>query len=339
MEVLAISSILLVTLLFAINNRSVDSMIPTLSLLGVATIRLIPAFNAINTTLASMRKTKVSFNLTVNELTILEKYKDKKNSFQFSEKKENKLLDKKGRFLNKNIELKNISYQYPNSNTNVLKNISFTIKSGSSVAIIGSTGSGKTTLTNIILGLLKPTSGEVMVDGNNINEDCLIWQKQIGYIPQDIYLIDDTIKKNVAFGISDKDIDENKIKNSIKLAQLNDFISSLPSGLDTIVGDRGTKLSGGQLQRVGIARALYRKTEVLVLDEATSSLDMETEKKLIKDIELVANNNTSITVTHRLSTIKNCDKIFLLSDGELIDQGNFDELAFRNNELFTINKL
>ena len=129
------------------------------------------------------------------------------------------------------------------------------------------------------------------------------------------------------------------VKNSIKLAQLNDFISSLPSGLDTIVGDRGTKLSGGQLQRVGIARALYRKTEVLVLDEATSSLDMETEKKLIKDIELVANNNTSITVTHRLSTIKNCDKIFLLSDGELIDQGNFDELAFRNNELLTIKKL
>ena len=339
MEVLAIFSILLVTLLFAINNRSIDNMIPTLSLLGVATIRLIPAFNAINTTLAVMRKTAVSFNLTVNELTILEKYKDKKNSFQFSEKKEDKLLVKKGRFLNKNIELKNISYQYPNSSKNVLKNISFTIKSGSSVAIIGPTGSGKTTLANIILGLLKPTSGEVMIDGKNIDKDYLIWQKQIGYIPQDIYLIDDTIKKNVAFGISDKDIDENKIKNSIKLAQLNDFISSLPSGLDTIVGDRGTKLSGGQLQRVGIARALYRKTEVLVLDEATSSLDMETEKKLIKDIESVANNNTSITVTHRLSTIKNCDKIFLLSNGELIDQGNFDELTSRNNELMTIKKL
>ena len=181
--------------------------------------------------------------------------------------------------------------------------------------------------------MLEPTNGQVIVGGKNINTDYRLWQNQIGFIPQDIYLIDDTIRRNIAFGISNSDIDEEKIQRSIKLSQLKDFISDLPLGLDTTIGNRGIRLSGGQLQRVGIARALYRKTRLLIFDEATSSLDIETERKLIKDIEGLRNDNTLIIVTHRLSTIRNCDRIFLFSEGNLIDQGKFDELVQRHQEL------
>ena len=160
-----------------------------------------------------------------------------------------------------------------------------------------------------------------------------MWQKQIGYIPQDIYIIDDTIRRNVAFGISDHDIDEESVKRSVKLAQLSDFILSLPQGFNTFVGNRGIRLSGGQRQRLGIARALYRKSKILVLDEATSSLDIETEKRLIEDIESLGGNYTIIIVTHRLSTIKNCDDVILLSKGKLIDQGKFDDLVLRHQNL------
>ena len=275
-----------------------------------------------------MRSSIVSFDLIINELKNLEKYTYEKNN-------DIKINKSKHKPFNKVIELKNISYKYPETNKDILKNISLVIKSKSSIGIIGSTGAGKSTLINVLLGLLEPSYGQVLVDGNNINENYLMWQKQIGYISQDIYLIDDTIRRNIAFGIADDDIKEENVNRSIKLAQLNKFISDLPLGLDTVVGDRGIRLSGGQRQRIGIARALYRETEILVLDEATSSLDVETEKKLIQDIESLKGNYTFIIVTHRLSTIKNCEKIILLSNGEIVDSGNFDELVLRHKELKT----
>ena len=162
-----------------------------------------------------------------------------------------------------------------------------------------------------------------------------MWQKKIGYISQDVYLVDDTVKRNIAFGLPDNVIDDDRIKLSLKLAQLDDFISNSPNGLNTVVGDRGIRLSGGQRQRIGIARALYRKSKILILDEATSSLDIETEKKLIDDIESLSGNYTIIVVTHRLSTIKNCDDVILLSEGKLIDQGKFDDLFLRHQNLKT----
>ena len=328
LEILGIISILLVTILFVINGKSADSMISTLALLGVATIRMLPAFTLASTRLVSMRSSIVSLDLIINELKNLDKYTYEKNN-------DIKINKSKHKPFSKVIELKNISYKYPETNKDILKNISLVIKSKSSIGIIGSTGAGKSTLINILLGLLKPSYGQVLVDGNNINENYLMWQKQIGYISQDIYLIDDTIRRNIAFGIADDDIKEENVNRSIKLAQLNKFISDLPLGLDTVVGDRGIRLSGGQRQRIGIARALYRETEILVLDEATSSLDVETEKKLIQDIESLKGNYTLIIVTHRLSTIKNCEKIILLSNGELVDHGNFDELVLRHDALKT----
>lgn len=325
MEIFAVITILLVALLFISSGKSIETMIPFLGLLGIATIRVIPSFGSITNTLGKMRRSIVSFNLIVKELEDLEIYGKNKKNFN--------LTNEKDLFSKKNIEIKNVSYEYPNSKTKILKNISLTIKSGNYIAIIGKTGSGKSTLANIMIGLLEPSEGEICAGTNNIKNNYLMWQKRIAYIPQDVYLIDDTIKRNVAFGISDKEIDEEKVKNSIKLAQLSDFIKDLPSGLNTLVGDRGIRISGGQRQRLGIARALYRNSEILVLDEATSALDLETEKKLIKDIESLRSDFTLIAVTHRLSAIKNCDEVFLLSNGQLIDKGDINQLILRNKEL------
>ena len=321
LEVLGVIIILLVTILFASSNRSAEDIIPTLGLLGAATLRMLPSFNNITTHLNSMRGSSVSFNLIVRELMNLEKYSSQKNSLD-------KRNEKEFSFLEKDIELRNINYKYPNSDKIVLKNLNLQIQSGSSIGIIGSTGVGKSTLVDIILGLLKPVKGKVLVDGKDIsvNNNCLNWQNQIGYIPQDIYLIDDTIKRNIAFGLPDNEINENDIKRSIELAQLSNFVSSLPQKIETIIGDRGIRLSGGQRQRIGIARALYRNSKILIFDEATSSLDIETEKAIVDCIDKFKGKVTLIVITHRIQTLKNFKKIYVIKDGIVVDGGSFQNI-------------
>lgn len=326
LEILGVIIILLVTVLFVVNDRSMDTMIPTLGLLGAATIRMLPSFNTIASQLASMRGSYVSFDLVVQELIKLEKYVNKKNNFKI-----NKLVTKD--ILNKSIELKNITFKYPDTEKEILKKLSLKILPGSSVGIIGATGSGKSTLVDIILGLLPPSDGQVLVDGNNINIDNnhLAWQSQIGYIPQDIYLIDDTIKRNIAFGIDDHEIREEDIERAIKLAQLSKFVSDLPLQLNTIIGNRGIRLSGGQRQRIGIARALYRKSKILVFDEATSSLDIETEKAIVDCIENLDGKVTLIVITHRLQTLKNFKNIYFIKQGLITDHGSYKEIIENKN--------
>ena len=326
MEIFAVITILIITLFLLSGGGSIDNMLPMIGLLGIATIRIMPSFNVMALTLTKMRRSIVSFDVVLNELKKLEKLSSKVVDFK-------KSLPANNLFEKKDIELKNITYQYPNSNKKVLKNITFNIKSGNYIAIIGKTGSGKSTLASIILGLLDPTEGQIIVNNYDIKENYLAWQKKIGYISQDIYLLDASIKRNVAFGVLDKEIDDSKVNSCIRLAQLDDLIQNLPLGFNSMVGDRGVRISGGQKQRIGIARALYRKSEVLVLDEATSSLDFNTEKKLIKDIERLRGKYTIITITHRLEAIKNCDEAFLLSDGKLVDRGTVDHLILKNKEL------
>ena len=201
------------------------------------------------------------------------------------------------------------------------------------VGIIGKSGAGKSTLTNLILGLFQPTKGNIKFNSSNINNDNLIgWQKQFGYVPQDIYLIDDTIKKNVAFALNDEEIDEKKVLRSLNLSKLSSFVETLPQGIETNLGDRGTRLSGGQKQRIGIARALYDDPEVLILDEATSALDNETEEEFIENLSRYNQDKIIIFIAHRLSTLKNCDKFFLFDSGKIIDQGNKKDFLSRQKQ-------
>lgn len=225
---------------------------------------------------------------------------------------------------NNAITLKDVSFKYPNAASNALDKISLTIQKGKCIGIVGETGSGKSTLVDVMLGLLKPFQGNVLVD-NKYNVCSYQWHKMIGYVPQAIYLTDDTIEANIAFG--EKEVDQDKLHSSIEAAQLTKFIKNLPNGSKTIVGERGIRLSGGERQRISIARALYINPEVLIFDEATSALDNETETKLMETINKVSKNRTVIMIAHRLTTLKNCDSIIVMEKGRVAKIAKYEELV------------
>ena len=222
------------------------------------------------------------------------------------------------------IRIEDLSFTYPGSDSPVLKNVSFSIPLGSAVGLIGQSGAGKSTLADIILGILTPVSGQVLYGTMNVHEYPLTWAKKLAYIPQSIYLADESILANVAFGIEPEDIDEALVWDALKEAQLSDFVRSLPEGLHTSVGERGVRLSGGQRQRIGIARALYGNPEILVLDEATSALDNETEKAVMEAIDALHGKKTLIIIAHRLSTIKNCELVFKVENGSVRPEENYE---------------
>jgi len=225
------------------------------------------------------------------------------------------------------IALDQVSYTYDGTHTPVLQDVSFMIRKGESIGIVGPTGVGKSTLVDLILGLLQPSSGRITVDGRDIFQALRAWQRKVGYVPQSIFLTDDSLRRNIAFGLKDKDIDEQKLRAAIRLAQLEEFVATLPRDLDTMVGERGMRLSGGQRQRVGIARALYHEPEVLIFDEATSALDNQTERAVISAIETLRREKTLLIIAHRLSTVRACDRLVFLRDGRVASCGSFDELA------------
>lgn len=218
---------------------------------------------------------------------------------------------------NRCIKIENLSYQYPGTNAYALSDINFTIMKGESIGIVGKSGSGKSTLSDTILGLLKPCQGSIYVDDMDIHKSINSWNNLIGYVPQDIFLLDESIRRNIAFGEIDEDIDSNRINDVLTQVQLNEFISSLPKGIDTHLGERGVRLSGGQKQRIAIARALYRNTQALVFDEASSSLDNETESEIVSAIKSLKGIRTTIIIAHRLSTIEHCDRVVELNMGRI----------------------
>ena len=226
----------------------------------------------------------------------------------------------------KSIELKDINFNYNNSNKNILSGVNLNIKFGDSVGILGFSGSGKTTLINIILGLLKSTTGKILIDGKDINTGLQSWQSHIGYVSQSVYLTDDTLKKNIAFGsMKDEDIDPNKIKKALKDSQLEKLVLSLNNGLDTKLGEFGERISGGERQRIGIARALYNDPKLLILDESTNSLDSQTEEKILEDVISLNKSMTIIMIAHRLSTLSKCNRILKLSNS------NIEEVNVKSN--------
>jgi ABC-type multidrug transport system fused ATPase/permease subunit len=304
LEVLGVIGVASLIIIMIIQGKSIDSLLLTLGVFVAAAFRMIPSLNRIMVAIQSIRFAKPVVDLLEREFHSISSQKEnEKNNFK------NKILFKQS------ISISNLSYTYPEANKPSLNKISLQINYGDSIGLIGKSGSGKTTLSDLILGLLKPSKGYIKVDGINIYNNIQSWQKQIGYVPQSIYLLDDTLRRNIAFGIPDDLIDENAIQQSIISAQLSEFIDSLDDGLDTMVGERGVRLSGGQKQRIGIARALYNNPPLIVLDEATSSLDNETERNFNKAVEELKGKKTLIIVAHRLSTIENCDKIFKLDNG------------------------
>jgi ABC-type multidrug transport system fused ATPase/permease subunit len=227
----------------------------------------------------------------------------------------------------KSIHLENVAFRYPTGHENALDGVSLEIPHGSAIGIIGGSGAGKSTLVDVILGLLAPSAGRVTVDGVDITTDIRGWQDLIGYVPQAIYLCDDTIRRNVAFGIPEDTIDDAAVSRALRSAQLDDLIARLPTGVETIVGEQGVRLSGGQRQRIGIARALYHDPQVLVLDEATSALDTETEQGVMEAVNALHGAKTLIIVAHRFSTIANCDRIYSLDRGRIAKTGTYAEVV------------
>ncbi len=234
--------------------------------------------------------------------------------------------------LARDIVFDQVTFQYESAAEPALNDISFSIRRGESIGIVGPTGAGKSTLVDLMLGLLEPSSGTIRVDGRNIQSGVRAWQRQIGYVPQSIYLTDDTIRRNIALGVNDGEIDESRVRDAARAAQLESFLKTLPDGLDTLTGERGVKLSGGERQRIAVARALYRRPSILIFDEATAALDNATEKELTATIQGLHGRATLIFIAHRLSTVQDCDRLMFLRDGAIPDSGSYTELMSRNEE-------
>lgn len=317
LETLMVVTLMIVIIVLILQGSSRANILPKLALFCAAAFRLMPATNRILGSVISLK-----FSIPAID-TIYDNIKELKSKY-FSQG----ISHSNGNFeFTDGIYFRNVSFRYPTVKDNALKKISFKISRNVSVGIMGPSGSGKTTMVNLLLGLLKPTEGDILIDGIDISTNIHAWQKMIGFVPQDIYLTDDSITRNIAYGLEDKDIEESKVWNALELAQLDTFIKRLPDGVDTFVGERGMRISGGQRQRIGIARALYHNPEILVFDEATSSLDMKTEKEITKSIENLALKKTIIIVAHRLATLEKCDIIYKLESGRII-QENFNDYVF-----------
>ena len=324
LEAIAFGGILLITLYVMAQKGTFNNALPIISLYVFAGYRLLPALQQIYGSFTQ---------LTFVGPSLDKLYDDLNNLKLFNPNQDQGILP-----LNKTITLKNIYYNYPNTARTALKDINLSISAKSTVGLVGTTGSGKTTTVDVILGLLEAQKGTLEVDGKVITkQNSRAWQRSIGYVPQHIYMADDSIMANIAFGVEPKDINQVAVEKASKIANLHEFIiDELPKQYQTIIGERGVRLSGGQRQRIGIARALYLDPQVLILDEATSALDNQTEKAVMDAVNNLSKEITIIFIAHRLSTVKKCDKIYLLEKGQLKNEGTFEELI-KVSENFRMN--
>ncbi len=315
-ELIAVAGMLTLALIMASQGRDAEEIIATLTLFGVGAFQLLPSFAKITNQYSKLDYYGRSI-IPIHENLM-------HTAKEMGKGTENASKEKLS--LNQEIKLKRVNFTYPDDKKPVLKDISLVIPKGSAVGIVGKSGAGKTTLVDLILGLFEPDKGEVLVDGKSIFNNLEQWQNNIGYIPQVIYLADDTIRNNIAFGIPESEINDQRLNDAIRMAQLEEVIAELPNGINTIIGEQGVRLSGGQRQRIGIARALYHNPEVLVMDEATSALDNKTEQYIIEAIERLKGERTVVIIAHRLSTVENCDKLFMLQNGEVAKTSTYKKL-------------
>ena len=323
LEILTIAGLAVLVSTMVVSGEDLNSVLPVLGLFGAAAFRLVPAVSR----MVSMVQT-----IAVNRPVVKELFHDLALRTSNTPKRQ----DHDG--FAQEVEVNDLSFKYETAPTNALSNVSLRVKRGEAVGLVGPSGSGKSTLVDVLLGLLDPASGAVLVDGINVQDRIRWWQDQIGYVPQSIFLTDDTLRRNVAFGLPKSEIDDAAVDAAIRAAQLEEFVKALPLGLETVVGERGVRLSGGQRQRIGIARALYSNPDVLVLDEATSSLDTETEHGVMQAVQALRGNKTVIIVAHRLSTVEYCDRLYRLESSRIVDEGTFDEVMTRSREISDLNE-
>lgn len=311
-ETVFMASILSYIMIYIMTGHDATTLLPMLTAFGVAAIRMLPSVNRINTYMTDISYFRPCLDYVYENMNISEISRRNNQTLQpVDESKTMQLKDK--------IELKDIVYAYPNTDKLIFDHANMVVPYGKSVGIMGPSGAGKSTIVDILLGLLKVHEGSITCDGVNIFENYPAWLAQIGYIPQSIYLVDEPIRNNIAFGIADEEIDDDRIWQVLEEAQLKDFIKTLPEGLDTTIGDRGVRLSGGQRQRLGIARALYHNPEILVFDEATSALDNETEQAVMEAINSFHGKKTMVIIAHRLNTIEKCDIIYKVDEGQIVE--------------------
>ena len=321
-EVAIITFVVSLVAIMVLQGQSIESTYPVIGMLAVALLRLGPITNLIMTAIASLRSNRPGIKLLRQEFDYLG---------QVPLQEQIDLTTKTSRFAS--LELKNVSFTYDNSPSPALRNITMSIVAGESIGLVGPSGSGKTTVVDVILGLLVNQSGALFYNGAPLHESLESWRRNVAYLPQEVFMIDDSLRHNISLGGVNGDLDSENQKKAIMQAQLSDLISELPDGVDTQLGEQGIRLSGGQRQRVALARAFYHQREVLVLDEATSALDTETEREIVDEIQRLKGNVTMIVIAHRLSTLQHCDRIYKLERGEIIGVGSYKDMISGKSKL------
>jgi ATP-binding cassette, subfamily B, bacterial PglK len=320
-ETILVAVVLITMTIIILQGMDTNQLVSTMALFAMAAFRLMPSINRIMSLITSIKISQPSLSVIYEDLFLNKEVVDRNSQNMHH-------LAKGERTFKDCIRISDVSFRYPQQKGYSVKDVSLTIPIGKSVAFIGESGAGKTTIVDIILGLFHPEKGEVLVDGKNLFDQKSVWQKKIGYIPQSIFLSDDSIRANVAFGVDIDKINDEDVWRALEQAQLKEFVESLPDKQETTVGERGVRLSGGQRQRIGIARALYHDPEILFMDEATSALDNETEKEIMRAVDGLKGQKTLIIIAHRLSTIENCDIVYKMSKGRLMGIVNKDKKLF-----------
>jgi len=316
-EIVAVSSLVILSLSILYQGKSLENFLPTAGVFAVAAFKILPSGNRLLLAFQSMRFHYQGLKILKNELVEISNYSQEMYKSQESEKVE----------LNQKILIQNLKFKYKLRDQLILNDINFEINKKETVGIIGESGSGKSTLMDLIIGLYHPTEGKILCDGKNISLNLKSWYKNIGYVPQSIQLFDNSIKMNIAFGVDKKSVDLDRVHECLRMTRLKDWVDSLSEKEDTLVGDKGIRISGGQRQRIGIARALYNSPKILFFDESTNSLDLKTEEELMNEVNTLLKDITKIIISHRIATLKNCDKIYLIKNGQIHDSGNYEKMS------------
>jgi ATP-binding cassette, subfamily B, bacterial PglK len=321
-DTLAVSAMVAIAAILLVRGQDLQSILPLLGMFALAAVRLIPSTSRMSSSLAQVRYRYASAEVIYRELLVLRQRPSDPSSGSAEEPASPIPF-------RRTLLLEHLSYRYPAAPHSAIEDVSLEIPKGHLIALIGPTGSGKTTLVDLILGLLVPDSGRILVDGRDLHANLAGWQRNIGYVPQTVYLIDDTVRRNVAFGVPEQEIDDERVWQALRAAHVDHVVRSLPGALNATVGEHGDRLSGGERQRLGIARALYRDPEVLVIDEATANLDPVTEAAIVETIGRLRRRKTIIVITHRPAFVRNCDCIYMLARGRVWNSGGYAELLSR----------